>query len=276
MAGAVDEWRISEANSVSRIYNYDTYYGKEYSEWNYGDRLVRKSEMLHPDTLKPVDQQTLERLAHQHNPTSSNRNTLQGPVELRMDGSWSLGITMTNEGVVQSITEGTPASRPRLIFESRVRQDLILKHFCIYFTLKTQDGMWLAGKGKILPSDILVGVNGKKHEASGDIAYSLCHCTVGKTEVRYVSFLVVVQAKPSPLCHFHSRQALLLTPYQRLLRYGAGDVHRPCFTRSRHNAAVHRLAHRALPQLCPRTILPVPAKDVLFCSLLGALLWQQL
>ena len=45
--------------------------------------------------------------------------------------------------------------------------------------------MWLAGQSKIIPGDTLVGICGNKLTDKGQAAYDLCHCTVGKSEVRY-------------------------------------------------------------------------------------------
>jgi hypothetical protein len=70
-----------------------------------------QSTILHPDTMLPMDPTF-------HGSLKENRS--QRPVELRIDGSWSLGITLFNDGVVKHIGAGTPASRARLIFESKV------------------------------------------------------------------------------------------------------------------------------------------------------------
>ena len=47
-----------------------------------------------------------------------------------------------------------------------------------------KDGMWLAGQSKINTGDNLVGICGNALSDKGQAAYELCHCTVGKNDVR--------------------------------------------------------------------------------------------
>ena len=106
-------YRDGKNHSDTRIVNH---------ERNYYDQHRSFEPMLHPDTLEPMDPNMLQN----QNVSKAERanqaiSRSKGPVELRIDGSWSLGITMSSDGMVQRIHEGTPASKARLIFESRVR-----------------------------------------------------------------------------------------------------------------------------------------------------------
>ena len=65
--------------------------------------------ILHPDTLLPMDLKRLEEIGRS-----------RGTVPWGVDESWSLGITLSKDGVVGNIGDGTPASRARLVFESKV------------------------------------------------------------------------------------------------------------------------------------------------------------
>jgi hypothetical protein len=90
-------------------------------ERKYSETQHRSNEaILHPDTMEPMDPNKLQTISKAER-DSKAISRLKGPVELRIDGSWSMGITMSSDGLVQRIHEGTPASRAKLIFESRVR-----------------------------------------------------------------------------------------------------------------------------------------------------------
>jgi hypothetical protein len=103
----------NEKNSYdTRIVNY---------EKKYVDIQNRSYEpILHPDTLKPMDPNKLQAILKAER-ESRETSRSAGPVELRISGSWSLGLTISRDGLVQKIHDGTPASRARLVSESRVR-----------------------------------------------------------------------------------------------------------------------------------------------------------
>ena len=86
---------------------------------SYGAPVENKLCILHPDTMLPIDVSKLE---------------ANGPLE-RIDGAWSLGITLSTDGVVRSIGDGTPASRSRIVFESKVTEysiDLFLRSLSFF------------------------------------------------------------------------------------------------------------------------------------------------
>ncbi len=116
--------------SSPKMYRDETYYSDmkivNY-ERNYSDSRNRSFEpILHPDTMEPMDPNKLRTISRAEQ-ESKVFSRSKASVELRIDGSWSLGITMSSDGLVQKIHEGTPASRARLIFESRVS---LIFHTC--------------------------------------------------------------------------------------------------------------------------------------------------
>jgi hypothetical protein len=124
--------------SPSRVHQDEKYYSEADNrivsyEINYHDMHhinQQSNTILHPDTMEPIDPKKLlsESKTEREKQVVSESS---GTVELRINGSWSLGITMSSDGLVQKIHEGTPASRARLIFESRVRS-IDRFHFSIF------------------------------------------------------------------------------------------------------------------------------------------------
>jgi hypothetical protein len=178
--------------SPARVYQEERYYSEADTrivsyDKSYYETHHRSETILHPDTMEPMDANKLQSISKADRDSKVNSRS-KGSVELRIDGSWSLGITMSSDGLVQKIHEGTPASRAKLIFESRVRS-IVETHISIdrlsADSLFLKYGIWLAGQSKINPGDNLVGICGNQLTDKGQAAYSLCHCTVGKSEVRF-------------------------------------------------------------------------------------------
>ena len=112
------EYRDDRNDSGIRIHDYE----RNYLDIQHRNTQHRTYEsMLHPDTLEPMDPNKLQLMLN----TQRNREAIphsKRPVEVRIDGSWSLGITMSSDGVVTRIHDGTPASRAMIVFESKVRR----------------------------------------------------------------------------------------------------------------------------------------------------------
>ncbi len=79
-----------------------------------------KQVVLHPDTMMPVSSASIQVMAEGsplHRQLTKRHDQI---AQVRIDGSWNLGIAITKEGLVRSVQDNTPASRARIIFESKV------------------------------------------------------------------------------------------------------------------------------------------------------------